>query len=408
MAERVETIIIGGGQAGLALSYCLQQLGHESLVLEKADRPGSAWLQRWDSFTLLTPNWSIRLPGGEYDGSDPDGFFSRDEILAYLANYAARHDLPVRSGVEVTSVSPIETGYEVKTNGLTYESKNVVIATGSYQRPKIPAFAANLSPHILQLHSGQYRNSESLPPGEVLVVGSAQSGCQIAEELYQSGRKVYLSVGTAGRLPRRYRGKDIFAWLNTIGFFDRTLDKLPSPKARFAGNPQLSGKGGGHDINLHQFAREGVTLLGRLQGAEGNHVQIAPDLKESLQKIDKLEADTVKLIDGYIEKNGLDIPPQSMPQLSDGYNVDVLTDLDLQAANITTVIWACGYTANYSFVHLPIFDADGLPIQQQGVTQYPGLYFLGLHWLHKAKSTLLLGVGEDAAHIAEHITQRTQ
>ncbi len=406
MTERVETIIIGGGQAGLSISYCLKQLGCESLVLEKADRPGSAWMQRWDSFTLLTPNWSIRLPGGEYDGADPDGFLSRAEILAYLANYATRHNLPMRYGVEVTSVSQTESGYKVDTTGSTFVAANVVVATGSFQRPKIPAFASNLSSDILQLHSGDYRNSESLPPGEVLIVGSAQSGCQIAEELYQSGRKVYLSVGTAGRLPRRYRGRDIFAWLNTIGFFDRTLDKLPSPKARFGGNPQLSGKDGGHDINLHQFVRDGVRLLGRLQGANGNLIQIAPDLKESLEKVDKLEADAIKMIDGYIEKNGLDIPPQSIPKLYDGYNVDLITELDLKAADITTVIWACGYSADYNLVHLPIFDTDGLPVQQQGVTQYPGLYFLGLHWLHKAKSTLLLGVGEDAQYVAEHIAAR--
>jgi putative flavoprotein involved in K+ transport len=407
MAERVETIIVGGGQAGLAISYCLKQLGRESLVLEKADRPGSAWLQRWESFTLLTPNWSIRLPGGEYDGPAPDGFMSREEILAYLANYASRHKLPVRYGVEVAGILPTESGFRVDAKEAIFEAANVVVATGSFQRPRIPVFASSLSSDILQLHSGPYRNPESLPPGEVLIVGSAQSGCQIAEELYQSGRKVYLSVGTAGRLPRRYRGQDIFAWLTTIGFFDRTLDKLPSPRARFAGNPQLSGKGGGHDINLHQFVRDGVMLLGRVQGATGNLIQIAPDLKESLGKVDKLEADITKMIDGYIEKNGLDIPPQPLPQLDDGYKVDLITELDLKAANVTTVIWACGYSADYSLVHLPVFDADGLPIQQQGVTQYPGLYFLGLHWLHKAKSTLLLGVGEDALHIAEHIAGRS-
>lgn len=212
--------------------------------------------------------------------------------------------------------------------------------------------------------------------------------------------------GSSGRAPRRYRGKDCTWWLDQLGFYQRTVDQLPSPKAKFAGNPHVSGKGGGHTLNLHQFARDGVTLLGRIAGAQGGKVILAPDLKENLEKADKLEADLVKGIDDFIAKNGLDAPQETLLQLRDGYEVEVITELDLTAAGITIVIWTMGYKFDFSWVRLPVFDVDGYPVQQRGVTPYAGLYFLGLHWLHTIKSGLLFGVGEDAAHIASHITAR--
>ncbi len=404
MTEKLDTIIIGGGQAGLALSHYLTRQGREHVVLEKARQAGEAWRQRWDSFTFTTPNWAIRLPGTEYQGRDPDGFLPRADIIAMFEQYARNSS--VRFGVRATAVKRIEAGYIVETDGDPLEAANVAVATGSFQKPKIPLFSANIPSDVLQLHSGQYRNPPSLPPGAVLVIGSGQSGCQIAEELYQSGRKVFLSVGSAGRAPRRYRGKDIFWWLAESGFFDRPVDKLPSPKARFVGNPQVTGAGGGHSLNLHQFARDGVTLLGRVQDASDHKIALAPNLKESLAKVDKFEADLLKMIDGYIEKTGLDAPLEAVPQLRDGFDTDEQTELDLQTAGITTIIWAMGYSFDFSLVQLPIFDDDGYPVQQRGVTNYPGLYFLGLHWLHTAKSTLLLGVGEDAAYAAEHIAAR--
>ena len=206
------------------------------------------------------------------------------------------------------------------TSGSDFEAQNVVVATGMYQRPKIPAFSSGLPTDILQLHSGQYRNPASLPPGAVLVVGSGQSGCQIAEELYKSGRRVYHSIGSAGRAPRRYRGKDTYEWLVLAGFFDRTPDMLPSPKARFAPDPHLSGAGGGHTLNLHRFARDGVTLLGHLRGVTDGRLDVAPDLHDSLSKADQFEAQLVKLIDGYIAKNGLDAPEERFPELRDGFD----------------------------------------------------------------------------------------
>jgi putative flavoprotein involved in K+ transport len=309
--------------------------------------------------------------------------------------------------VQVTAVEASNGGYRVTTNGGIFRAANVVVATGSFQRPRIPAFSANLPPDIKQLHSGDYRNPRALPPGAVLVVGSGQSGCQIAEELYQSGRKVYLCVGRAGRLPRRYRGNDIAWWSDQTGLWDRTVDQLPSPQAKFAANPQFSGTRGGHSLNLHQFARDGVVLLGRLQNVQGRTITLAPDLQENLAKADTFEADTVRLIDAYIERNGLDVPVEKLPELRDGYDAEIIRELDLKAAGITTLIWAIGYTADYSLVKLPVVDADGYPLQRRGITEYPGLYFAGLHWLHTFKSGILLGVGEDAAYVASAILART-
>jgi putative flavoprotein involved in K+ transport len=404
--ENVETVIVGGGQAGLAVSYYLTQRGRPHTILEQASQPAEAWRNhRWDSFTLVTPNWTVRMPGAEYQGDDPDGFMPREEVVAYLEDYIERFSLPIQYGVRVSSVEANGAGYLVHTGEATIETSNVVIATGLFQKPRIPPLSANLPVEVQQLHSSEYRNPAALPAGAVLVVGSAQSGAQIAEELYQSGRKVYLCVGGSGRGPRRYRGKDITWWLNKIGW-DVTVDKLPSPKAKFAASVQASGKDGGHTINLHQFARDGVVLLGRMQAAQGGKITLAPDLMENLAKVDKFEADLLKRIDDYIEKNGLDVPQETLPELRDGYDAEMITELDVQAAGVTSVIWATGYKFDFGLVKLPVLDGDGYPTQKRGITDYPGLYFVGLPWLHTAKSGLLFGVGDDAASIVSHIAAR--
>lgn len=406
--EKIETIIIGGGQAGLATSYHLKQLGREHIVFETAEKAGNAWRNdRWDSFTLVTPNWSIQLPGAHYNGNDPDGFLLKDEIVAYFEQYVEKFELPVRFKSSVLEVAPMESGngYQVQTSGGTYQAKNVVVATGSYQKPKIPAFSANIPEKILQLHSGQYRNPDQLPAGAVLVVGSGQSGMQIAEELYQSGRKVYLCTGTAPRVPRRYRGRDIFTWLLDTGFLNQTPETLPSPKARFAGIPHLSGKGGGRTLNLHQFMRDGVTLLGHIANAQNGKVMVAPDLKENLTKVDNAEKEIIGMIDIYIDANRLNAPQEILSNLQDGYSAEVITELDLESANINSIIWAIGYTANYSLVKLPVIDEDGFAIQKRGITQYPGLYFVGMNWLSTRKSPTLVGVGEDVEHIISDMTR---
>jgi putative flavoprotein involved in K+ transport len=409
--EHIETIIVGGGQAGLSTSYYLAQAGREHLVLEQSARPANAWRNdRWDSFTLVTPNWTFRLPGAEYQDADPGGYMPLGEIVARFERYVDQFKLPVRYNTCVVSVEPVEGGgYRVQTDagdGRLLHANNVVIATGFFQRPKVPAFGANLPPGLLQLHSGQYRKPESLPPGGVLVVGSGQSGCQIAEELYQAGRPVYLCTGGAGRLPRRYRGRDIVDWLVLIGFFDRTLDMLSSPQERYFAPPHTTGKNGGHTINLHQFARDGVTLLGHLVGAADGRIALAPDLPQNLSRADGFEVEMLKQIDGYIARNGLDVPGEQVPRLRDGYAAPVIEELDLRQAGIGSIVWAAGYRFDYSLVRLPVLDGLGWPLTDRGATNYPGLYLVGLPWQPGLRSAFLFGVRENAAHVVAHIVDR--
>lgn len=403
--EQIETVIVGGGQAGLATSYHLRQHGREHIVLEQAAQAAHVWRdERWDSFTLVTPNWALKLPGAAYDGPEPDGFMPRAEVIAYFARYVDRFQLPVQPNTRVVSVEPIDAkGYRVTTPERTFAAQNVVMATGFFQQPRIPPFAAGLSPDVTQLHSSQYRNPESLPAGAVLVVGSAQSGCQIAEELYQRGRTVFLSIGSAGRVPRRYRGKDVIAWLVETGFIDLTPEQLPPGMSKFEGIPHVSGTKGGHTVNLHQFARDGVTLLGHVRGAAGGTIMLAPDLHQTLAKVDQFEREVLNMFDGYVQANGLAAPAEELPQLRDGYGQPIIEELDLQAAGITTVIWAVGYTFDYSLIKLPVRDADGFPIQTSGVTRYPGLFFVGMPWMPSEKSGFLLGVGQAAEPIASTI-----
>ena len=407
MAVNRDTVVIGGGQSGLAMSYVLKQRGIEHVVLEK-ERIGESWRSgRWDSFTLVSPNWTMRLPGFPYAGNEPDGFLPRDEIVAHLEAYAASFGAPVRSGIKVNSVEAEGNGYLVRTGNGDYSARSVVIATGLFQQPKLPSFSREINPEIIQMHTGQYRNPNMLPPGAVLVVGSGQSGCQIAEELYRSGRKVYLVVGSAGRVPRRYRGQDAFRWLLQSGFFDTPIDKAPTPKVRYAGNPHMTGKDGGHSINLHRFAQDGVTLLGRIQGAESDRIHLAPDLNATMAKVDQFAADIIKLFDETIEKQGLDVPEDlevRAEELAEHEPLPETTELNLRDADITSIVWAMGYRFDFSWVKLPVFDEDGYPVQARGVTTQPGLYFLGLHFLHTRKSGLFLGVGDDAAHVAEHLS----
>jgi len=409
LPQRVETAVIGGGQAGLAISYYLTRGGRSHVVLEKAVRPANAWRnQRWDSFTLVTPNFQVRMPGAEYTGPDPYGFMSRAEVIEYLETYVARFQLPVRCGVEVREVERLAGAYRLVTSAGTLRAENVVVATGLYQSPKIPPYSAALPGGIRQLHSMDYRNPASLPAGAILVVGTGQSGAQIAEELYQAGREVFLSVGSAGRVPRRYRGRDINDWLTRMGLFDVKVQELTSPADKFAAHPQISGKNGGESLNLHQFARDGVRLLGHVRGVSGGELLIAPDLHETLTKVDQFEIDTLRRVDEYIVSAGWSAPQETLTRLRDGYEQPQITALNLHAHGIRSVLWATGYVFDFSLVQLPVVDADGYPIQTRGVTRFEGLYFLGLPWLSSRRSGLLFGVGEDAVFLAEHIAARAQ
>ena len=408
---QIETIIVGAGQAGLSVSYYLTRQCRRHIVLEQADAPADAWRNhRWDSFTLNTPNWQSQLPGAEHR-DDPDAFMTRAEIVAYFEDYVRRFRLPVRYHARVRSVERrSQNGTYLVTidGGERIKARNVVIATGLYQRPKIPAFAADFPAGIKQLHSDTYRNPQQLLPGAVLVVGSAQSGAQIAEELYEAGRKVYLAVGRAGRTPRRYRGKDANWWLQKLGHYDKTVAELASPRVKFAGKPHISGTRGGHTLNLHQFARDGVVLLGHLRGVHGGKIELAPDLHENLTSTDRFEADFVKQIDDYVVRTEMAAPEETLPVIRDGFNQPTITEVDLDLADITNVIWATSYEFDFSLVRLPLFDADGYPIQTRGVTAYNGLFFVGLPWLHDGKSGLIYGVGGDAAYIVLRITSRRQ
>jgi len=403
MTEYIDTIIIGGGQGGLSISYYLSMVGREHIIFEKAHQAAQVWRNRWDSFTLITPNWMVRLPGAHYQGDNPDGFMTKDEIVTYFTSYIQHFKLPINYGTTVISVERINNGYRVVTNKGNYAAKNVVIAVGLHQHPKIPPFHKKMSAEIQQIHSSEYRNPERLPPGGVLVVGSAQSGSQIAEELYQNGRKVYLSVSTAGRVPRRYRGLDSARWMEKMGYYRRTVDELSSPKDKFAASAHGTGKNGGHTINLHQFVKDGVILMGHVKDVDRKTLFLEKDLKENLAKADQFEAKFIREIDDYINENKLENPPESLPILQDGYEAEEITKLNLEQAGIRSVIWATGYQFDFRWIKLAAFDEDGYPIQERGVSQFAGLYFIGLPFLHTGISGVIAGVGDDAAHIASVI-----
>ncbi len=407
MDQQIDTLIVGGGQGGLALSYYLTQAGREHMVLEKAAQPAEAWRNhRWDSFTLVSPNWSFRLPGAEYDGPDPNGYMKRDEVVAWFERYIADFHLPVRCGVTVESIEPGDSGkdFVVRTSAETWQARRVVVATGAFQRGKVPPFAAELPGWVMQIESGQYRSPRALPDGAVLVAGCGQSGAQIAEELYLAGRKVYLCVGSAGHAPRRYRGRDLFEWLQLAKFFDRTVAQLPSPMARFASPPLVTGKDGGHALNLHHFYRDGVTLLGHLRGSADGRVILAADLHESLAKSDTFQAEMIKRTDALIEQAGFAAPPEPFDPPQDASTAPEITSLDLREAGIGTVIWAMGHSFDFGLVKFQVFDEMGFPVTRGGVTEVPGLYFAGLPWMDSMKTGLLVGVGESAQRLAERMT----
>jgi putative flavoprotein involved in K+ transport len=405
MAVAVETVIIGAGQAGLSTSYYLKQMGHEHVVLEKADRPASAWRsERWDSFTFVTPNWTFSLPGGEYDGPEPDGFMSRAELVARFDRYVDQFDLPVVGGSCVTSVMPEEGGgFMVSTSAGDYRTGSVVVATGWFQQGKLPPFAASLPADIVQIHTSAYRSPGALPPGAVLVVGAGQSGAQIAEELYLSGRRVFLATGTAPHAPRRYRGKDIFRWFIDSGVADRTFEQLSFHGHPFVA-PMISGKDGGHALNLHRFYRDGVILLGHARGYSAGRILFAPDLHENLTKADMGQKILLQNIDDYIARSRIDAPPSDIESSADAYLSPEIASLDLSAEGIRSIIWGCGYTFSPSIFPFSVLDRNGMPDAPNGISiAYPGLYFAGFPFLPALKTGFFAGVAHSTARIAGEI-----
>lgn len=410
MAESIETVIIGAGHAGLSTSYTLKQRGREHVILDKASQPADAWRsQRWDSFTFVSPNWAFQLPGGAYDGPDPDGFMNKTELVARFDRYVEQHQLPIEFNTTVTSVQPLEGGgFLVQTQDKDYRVRNVVVANGWFQLGKTPPFAAMIPASILQLHSSSYRNPQQLPPGAVLVAGSGQSGAQIAEELNQSGRKVFLATGTAPHAPRRYRGKDAFHWVFETGFADRTYEQMNFFGHAFVA-PMFSGKDGGHALNLHKFYRDGVILLGHVRDYVDGKLIFAPDLKENLGKADTAQKMILKGFDEYIQRLGLDAPPEEIPVMMDGYQAPEIRSLDLQAEGIQTIIWAGGYEYGSSIFRMPVLNDSGLPDAPLGDSlTYPGLYFVGFPWLPTLKAAFFVGVGKCASYVADKIGERAR
>lgn len=414
LPESVDTLVVGAGHAGLTMSALLTEQGHEHLLLERRATLGGGWQDRWDAFTLVTPNWTSSFPGWPYDGPDPDGFMPRDRIVERVARYAEVLDAPVALATEVQRLVPGADGrFRVQTSSGDLTASQVVVATGSFHAPRVPEFAARISTRVRQLHSHHYRNEAGLPPGAVLAVGSGQSGVQLAEELFETGRTVYLSVGTAGRIPRRYRGRDYFWWLAQVarhggehGLSLPTADKLPDPRMRFAANPHLSGHHGGHETNLRRFAANGMTLVGHLQGADGERLTFAPDLGTNLARADRFFDERFRdLIDGYIERAGIEAPPDDREPFD--FEPPEVTELDLAGAGISTIIWTGGYAMDFGWIQAPIFDERGYPQHQRGVSPVPGLFFLGLTWQHTQPSATLFGTTPDARYLMEQMADRS-
>lgn len=406
-----DIVIIGAGQAGLATSYFLTRHGRAHVVLERGGI-GHAWAaQRWDSFCLVTPNWTITLPGAAYAGSDPGGFMLRDHFVRHLKDWARGFGAPIREGVDVTRIAGAPGAFRLSTSQGEIGARNVVVATSTYQRPRVPAVAAQAPAHLAQRNAETYRHPRELPPGAVLVVGSGQTGCQIAEELHKSGRRTYLSVGKAGRLPRRYRGRDCLEWQRDMGYLERTPDMLEKPADRFRGDPHLSGRNGGHTISLHHFHRDGITLVGSLQRIAGNVAHFGGDLLANMRAADAFARNIMALMDAHIERAGVTAPAPTAAELdgepTEDWSVPVIDRLDLDSAGISSIVWATGFAFDFSWIDFPVFDSFGYPVTTGSATSVPGLYFMGLNWMHKRKSGIIYGVGEDAEACAAHLLRRS-
>ena len=410
MSEKIDTIVVGGGQAGLAMSHSLSRLGREHVIIERS-RVAERWRsERWDSLAFQFPNWSLTLPGYAYRTNDPDGFAHRDHVVQFLEEYAVHIRAPIRLGVTATALGEkAENGYRfsLQTDRGTWEARNVVLATGPFQKPSIPPCNRSLPSGIMQIHSRDYRNPEQLLPGTVLVVGGGTSGAEIAHELHRAGREVYLSIGGYRKGPRRYRGRDFLWWVNQLGLWDRPVDLCPD--ARKERVPLLTGRDGGSGIDLRRFAGDGAHLLGRMVGVSDGMVALAPDVEEGLSAGDAWFVRFRQMMEDYLEYSGVELPeesgPDDAPSGSGGSNA-AIAELDLRSVGIVAIVWATGYQYDFGWVRFPVFADNGEPVQKRGVTSVPGLYFLGLRRMYTVKSALLseAGVGADAEYLAEQIS----
>ncbi|HEV7718006.1 MAG TPA: MSMEG_0569 family flavin-dependent oxidoreductase [Arsenicitalea sp.] len=398
-------VIVGGGQAGLSASHELSKRGIDHVVFEKHTVAHKWKTQRWDAFCLVTPNWQCQLPDHPYDGTDPHGFMVKDEIIAYVDRFVAKVRPPV---LEHTTVSKVERQgdiYLVATSAGTVTCDAVMLATSLYSDPFIPRAAERLPERITQMHTANYRNSAQLPEGAVMVVGSGQSGCQIAEDLHLAGRKVHMVTGNAPRCARFYRGRDVVDWLADIGQYDITIAHDGMSTKKHDTNHYLTGRDGGRDIDLRKFALEGMSLHGRMSGVAGGKMLFEPNLRSNLDRADQVYNGINALIDRHIAAKGIAAPEASVYRPVWVPEAETET-LDLAEAGIASVIWATGFTPDWSYAALPIFDGTGYPVQRRGVTGLDGVYVLGLPWLWTWGSGRFLSVGKDAEYVVDHLAGR--
>lgn len=399
-------IVIGGGQAGLAMSYHLSRNNIDHVILEKNTIAHSWKTQRWDAFCLVTPNWQCQLPGFSYPGNDPKGFMLRDDIVDYVESYAKKIAAPIREGIAVTRLKQDDTGrFLLETTSGAMSADNIVLAVGGYHIPNVPRMAERIEPSITQIHSSSYRNPGQLPDGDILVIGSGQSGCQIAEDLHLAGRKVHLAVGSAPRCPRVYRGRDAVEWLDELGQYDLPVDKHSlKEKVRKNANHYLTGRDGGRDIDLRRFALEGMKLYGRLNDIQNGVLKFGDDLVANLDNADRVYNGICGLIDDHIAKAGIYAPagihyePVWQPS-------GIPTELDLAHSGIKSIVWTTGFRSDWSWVELPMFDGAGYPTHRRGITSVEGAYVLGLPWLYTWGSGRFVGVGRDAEYVADAIVR---
>jgi putative flavoprotein involved in K+ transport len=398
MGESHDVIVIGAGQAGLTMSWALGQRGIEHVLLER-DRVGERWRSsRWDSLMFQFPNYVLALPGLPYAGDDPQGFSHHTEVLRLLESYAGLLGAPVREHTEVTSVDRCDGSFRVETSHGTLEARAVVVATGPFQRPRIPRLAKELPGWVTQLHSADYRRPGGLPPGGVLVVGSGASGTQIAEELVEAGRSTHLSLSRHRRVPRRYAGVDVTDWLLEMGVMDRTRETWVD--GRMPPTVLVTGVGGGHDLDVRELGERGVVLVGSVEVVEDDWFGFADNAEAILSAADTMYDEFVLAVDEHLRQSGREVPrlrPRSRREAAPS------RVLSLRAAGITSVVWATGYDYDYGWLHAPCLDASGAPVQTRGVSDVPGLYFLGLHWMHTFKSGTFMGIADDATYVADHV-----
>ncbi|WP_232506237.1 MSMEG_0569 family flavin-dependent oxidoreductase [Microlunatus flavus] len=405
---QVPVAVVGGGQAGLSASWFLARAGVEHVVLER-DTAGHDWRdRRWESFTLVTPNVQCRLPGFAYPGDDPYGFMTRAQTVAYLAEYVRRTAPPLRERTAVRELRQDAGGgfvldLDTADGPEVLRAEQVVVATGGYHVPRVPRLAERLPADVVQVHSAAYQSPHALPEGAVLVVGTGQSGAQIAEDLHLAGRQVHLVVGSAPRCARRYRGRDCIDWLEEMGLYDVPVEDTPGGlREREKTNHYMTGRDGGHDIDLRRFALEGMALYGRLVEVDGARLAFAPTLEASLDRADRVAEDIKDAIDRHVAATGVAAPTEARyvpvwrPEVEP-------TELDLEAAGISAVVWATGFSSDFRWVRVPVFDGRGAVGHHRGVTAVEGLHFLGLPWLHTWGSGRFAGLTRDAEHVVDHV-----